>query len=41
MKLKLEKSIAVKKIVVQLPKKDMSAIIKAAILNNKKKNVES
>jgi hypothetical protein len=41
MKLKLEKSIAVKKLVV-LPKakKDMSAIIKQAILNNKKKKPE-
>jgi len=40
MKLKLEKSIAAKKVVVQLPKKDMSAIIKQAILNNKKKKAE-
>lgn len=41
MKLKLEKSISAKKVAVQLPKKDMSAIIKQAILNNKKKKTES
>lgn len=41
MKLKLEKSITVKKIHVELPKKDMSSIIKQAILNAKKNKKES